>query len=133
MWEICDNCLIVLRQDTSSAIEGPSNAETIRVGRWMSKAEYDEMINTGKVQMSPNGNRTYVANPADSSSFPAAPKGSIYVEFDVDANFVLQAGKEGWGQISGPGSIIDRLNQKKGLPPITDMPKAENIKIVGEN
>lgn len=26
------------------------------------------------------------------------------------------AGKEGWGQIPGPDSLIDRLNVKKGLP-----------------
>jgi len=63
--------------------------------------------------MYPNGNRTYVANPADTSAFPATPKGSIYVEFDVNTNSVLQAGKEGWGQISGLSSIIDRLNQKR--------------------
>lgn len=99
----------------------------------MSQSEYDKMLESGRVQMSPNGNRAYVANPADISAFPSAPKGSIYVEFEVDANSVIQAGKGGWAQIPGPGSLTDRLNQKKGLPPITEMPKAQNIKILGEN
>lgn len=108
-----------------------AKAETTRVGRWMSQAEYDKMIETGKVQMSTNGNRTYVANPAGIDAFPSAPKGSIYVEFDVNANFVIKAGKEEWSQIPGPGSLTDRLNQKRGLPPIIDMPEAGNIKIVG--
>ena len=114
-------------------IEGGTQAETTKVGRWMSQAEYDKMLETGRVQMSPNGNRTYVANPADISAFPSAPKGSIYVEFEVNANSVFQAGKEGWAQIPGPGSLIDRLNQKRGLPPITEMPKVKNIKILGGN
>ncbi len=43
---------------------------------------------------------------------------------------VFPAGNEGWGQIPGPGSIYDRLNIKKGLPPIEDMPNAFNIEIV---
>ena len=36
------------------------------------------------------------------------------------------------GQIPGPGSLIDRLNIKKGLPAFDDMPNASNIKIGGK-
>lgn len=89
------------------------------------------MVKTGKVQISPNGNTTYVANPADPNAFKAAPSGSIYVEFDVPADSIYSAGKSNWGQIPGPGSLIDRLNQSKGLPPINEMPDATNIKIIG--
>jgi len=55
---------------------GTGKSGTTRVGRWMSQAEYDKMVKTGRVQMSPNGNTAYVANPA----FKAAPSGSICVE-----------------------------------------------------
>ncbi len=101
------------------------------VGRWMSNDEYNKMIDTGKVQMSPNGNRNYVASPASKDAFPSAPNGSIYSEFDVAKNSLYPAGNENWSQIPGPGSLIDRLNQKKGLPAITEMPDALNIKNLG--
>lgn len=119
----------VLVHNTCS--QGAGKGNTASVGRWMSQAEYDKMVKTGKVQMSPNGNKTYVASPTDIKSYPSAPKGSVYVEFDVDSNSVIKAGKEEWSQIPGPGSLTDKLNQKKGLPAITDMPNAINIKIVG--
>ena len=113
------------------ASEGGS--DTTRVGRWMSQEEYSKMVETGKVQMSPNGNTSYVANPSDINAFGSQAKpGSIYVEFDVDSSRIYQAGNDGWGQIPGPGSLYDRLNIKKGLPQIEDMPNAYNIKIGGE-
>ena len=91
------------------------------------------MVATGRVQVSPNGNTTYVASPADINAYSKqAKKGSIYVEFDVDASSVQPAGREGWAQIPGPDSLYDRLNQKKGLPPINDMPKASNIVVKGK-
>ena len=58
---------------------------------------------------------------------------SIYVEFDVLVKAVVQGGTEGCGIIPGPGSIYDTLNIQKGLTPIVEMPRAENIKIIGGN
>ena len=104
---------------------------TTRVGRWMSQDEYDKMVKTGKVQMS-GDNKVHVANPADINAFEKqAPKGSIYVEFDVPSNTISKGGTDGWGIINGPGSLLDRLNAKKGLPRITEMPDATNISIKG--
>ena len=118
---------------TARSIPSNDSKNLTRVGRWMSKAEYDNMVKTGKVQMSPDGNRAYVASPSDINAFGKQAKpGSVYVEFDVDASTVLPAGKEGWGQIPGPGSIFDRLGQNKGNPPITEMPDAYNINLVGD-
>ena len=106
-------------------------SDTTRVGRWMSEDEYNKMYNTGQVQMS-GDNKVHVANPADIDAFgKQAPKGSVYVEFDVSSNTVFPGGKEGWGIIAGPGSLYDRLNTKKGLPTITEMPKANNIEVKG--
>ncbi len=56
-----------------------------------------KMVETGKVQMSPNGNTTYVANPANPNAFKAAPNGAIYVEFDVPTSSIYPAGNENWG------------------------------------
>ena len=106
-------------------------ARLTRVGRWMSKVEYNKMIETGKVQMSDNGNATSVVNPADPNAFKSQAKpGTIYVEFDVPINSIQPGGNANWGIISGPGSLWDRFYQSKGLPPITEMPDAINIKIV---
>ncbi len=107
-------------------------SETVRVGRWMSPEEYNKMIETGKVQMSPNGNRTFVSNPADIEAFQSSAKGSVYIEFDVDKNYIFQAGQENWGQIPGPGSKFDKLLEKRGVPILDGMPDAYNIKKVGE-
>lgn len=81
--------------------------------------------------MSPNGNTSYVANPADPNAFKGASSGSVYVEFDVPTGSINSAGNANWGQISGPGSYWDRVNQGKGLPPITEIPNATNIQIKG--
>ena len=113
-------------------LDNPIVDEMSTVGRWMSREEYTKMIDSGKVQMSPNGNTTYVATPSNIEAFPAAKPGSVFTEFDVNSQSLYPAGKEGWGQIPGPGSLIDRLNQKKGLPAITEMPDARNINIKGE-
>lgn len=108
-----------------------SDGETTRVGRWMSQGEYDKMISSGKVQMSED-NKVHVANPADINAFgKQAPRGSLYVEFDVPSNTISKGGAEGWGIINGPGSLLDRLYERKELPRITEMPNASNITIEG--
>ncbi|MBQ5850011.1 MAG: hypothetical protein IIW54_04215, partial [Lachnospiraceae bacterium] len=72
-----------------------------------------KMVASGKVQMS-GDNKVHVANPADIYAFgKQAPEGSIYVEFDVPSNTISKGGKDGWGIINGPGSLLDRLNVKK--------------------
>ena len=82
--------------------------------------------------MSPDGNRAYVANPADINAFGRqASPGSVYVEFDVISSSIRPGGTDGWGIIPGPGSIFDKAGQNKGLPAIVEMPKATNISIEG--
>ena len=92
----------------------------------MSQEEYDKMISSGKVQMS-GDNKVHVANPADINAFgKQAPKGSLYVEFDVPSNTISKGGTDGWGIINGPGSLLDRLNAKKRLPRITNITNTTN-------
>jgi RHS repeat-associated protein len=110
--------------------EGMGEAATTRVGRWMSKAEYDTMVKTGKVSESYTGT-THVANPADANAFGKQAKpGSMYVEFDVPTSSLKQT-NDGWASIVGPNSLQGRYAAKKGEP-IPEMPSATNIKIVGE-
>ena len=104
---------------------------TIRVGRWMSKDELEKMVKTGRVQTSAGG-ITHVTNPSNPDAFKAAKKGSIFVEFDINMDSVKSGGNEKWGIISGPGSPLDKLNRKKGLEGIKEMPEVYNIQIKGE-
>ena len=106
-------------------------SNTIRVGRWMSRNELEKMLKTGRVQSS-EGGITHVTNPSDPEAFKAAKKGSVFVEFDIDKNIIKPGGKENWGIIYGPGSPVDRLNIKKGLEWIKEMPEVYNIEIKGE-
>ena len=107
----------------------PDSNDMTRVGRWMSEGEYNKMYKTKQVQMS-DDNKVHVANPADFYAYyKQAAKGSIYVEFDVPSNTIFPGGNEKWGIIAGPGSYNDRINTRKGLPPIKEMPKAINIEI----
>jgi RHS repeat-associated protein len=99
-----------------------------RVGRWMSKSEYQQMLNSGFVQKS-HGHITHVTYPANPEAFKAAKSGSVFVEFDVPTSSIVPGGKEGWGIIPGPGSIYDKLKIRKGFPGYK-MPKAKNIKVV---
>ena len=88
----------------------PMGLET--VGRWMSTAEYDQMLSTGKVIQS-NSGTTHVATPANINAFgEQAPKGSVYVTFDVPSSSIVKT-QEGWGKIVGPNSLEGRLAAKK--------------------
>ena len=104
---------------------------TIRVGRWMSKDELEKMVKTGRAQTSAGG-ITHVTNPSNPDAFKAAKKGSIFVEFDINMDSVKSGGNEKWGIISGSGSPLDKLNRKKGLEGIKEMPEVYNIEIKGE-
>ncbi|WP_439005758.1 TreTu family toxin [Listeria monocytogenes] len=64
-------------------------------------------------------------------AFRVHPADALYAEFKVNEKTIYPAGKEGWAQIPGPGSLIDRFNRKKGLPGITEMPDALDINNLG--
>jgi hypothetical protein len=82
------------------------NQETIHVGRWMSQKEYDNMVASGEVQPSntSGGSKVTVNGP---EGYKNAPKGDIYVEFDIPANTQMRpGGGEGWFIIDGPTSFF---------------------------
>jgi hypothetical protein len=84
------------------------------------------MESTGMVQEGAGGT-TYVAHPADPAAYGMqAAKGNRYVEFDVPADSLRSAGKEGWAQIPGPNSLYGRLAVARGEP-VPQFPPARNI------
>jgi RHS repeat-associated protein len=105
---------------------GGGDGETTRVGRWMSKAELEAMVESGKVQASAGG-ITHVTVPANPDAFAAAAPGSVFVEFDVASGRVDPGGREDWGIISGPDSPRGRLAKRKGEA--LEMPDATNIEV----
>lgn len=97
----------------------------IRVGRWMSWQEHDQMTATGYVQES-NSGTTHVALPADQSAYQAqTTSDSLYVEFDVPRGS-LKPTQTDWAKILGPSTLEARLAAAKGQP-IPQMPPAKNI------
>lgn len=95
------------------------------VGRWMSKTEHKQMLDTRKVVESRTGT-THVADPADASVFlKQAKPGSRYVEFDVPTSSLKQTNAD-WSKVIGPNSLEGRQAARKGLP-TPQMPGAKNI------
>ena len=87
----------------------------VRVGRWMSENEYNIMKKTGRMVEGPEG-LTFVAT-GGSDAFQGAKVGSVYVEFKVPKNSLIQGGKPNWYKTVGPsakGSQIRALNKQGG-------------------
>jgi RHS repeat-associated protein len=112
--------------DKSKRAKREADDDLVRVGRWMSKTEYDAMVKTGMVQEGAGGT-TYVASPADPEAYrrQAAP-GTGYVEFDVPEDSLYPAGEPGWAQIPGPNSMHARLAVRRKMA-IPEFPRASNI------
>ncbi|EJF55171.1 RHS repeat-associated core domain protein, partial [Saprospira grandis DSM 2844] len=108
------------------------------VGRWMSVGEYNKMLKTGRVQEG-SGGVTYVSrinkelDPKLGFDGPStfrrqAPKGSVYVEFEVKKADIVQAGQANWGKLVGPNANLSsriKLKSQGG----TMLPEVKNIQI----
>lgn len=107
---------------------GRGGAETTRVGRWMSPAEFRAMVETGRV-VEGAGGRTYVVNPPNPGSFTSAGKGSsVYAEFDVPTSVLRQGSKPEWSVIPGP-NVTTRLY---GPPPKESAPATCIVCVIGK-
>ncbi|MFN3301340.1 MAG: hypothetical protein ACK41Z_14230, partial [Sediminibacterium sp.] len=115
--------------------EAAMAGETIqltKVGRWMSKTEYSAMLKTGRIQEGGGGMTFFSVNGANDFK-GAAKAGSIYVEFELPTNSLLQGGKDGWLKAIGPNSPKSQqfMLQKQGgemLPMIKNLSKPLDIK-----
>jgi RHS repeat-associated protein len=108
-----------------------SGVQMTKVGRWMTKAEYEIMKKSGQM-IEGAGGQTFVST-GGSSSFKAASKGSVYVEFEVAANSLLQGGKQGWYKALGPtaGKAMQSKLAKQGgqiLPSVQNISNILKIK-----
>ncbi|OPH47378.1 hypothetical protein BC351_40195 [Paenibacillus ferrarius] len=103
--------------------------ESTRVGRWMSKDEYNKMIETGRVQEG-GGGQTYAAFSKDAFQKQAASD-AIYVEFNVPAStYVVTNSELGWIKFVSPTSLEGRLAARKGIE-IPSLPEAKDITLIG--
>ncbi|MCQ9424353.1 DUF637 domain-containing protein [Pseudomonas sp. LJDD11] len=99
-----------------------------RVGRWMSPDELAQMQSTNKVVQG-GGGQTFISTNGIADFKGAASKGSVYVEFDVPANSLLQGGKDGWFKMIGPDASKSQqflLNKQGG----EHLPAIKNIEIL---
>ncbi len=108
-----------------------SASEFTTVGRWMSKVEYEAM-KSGTSVLEGSGGLTFVTV-GGSKVFPSAAKGSVYAEFQVATNSLLQGGKEGWLKMIGPSASKSQkfLLQKQGgqlLPKYKNLSKILKVK-----
>lgn len=115
----------------SKATEVTSKGGMTTVGRWMSKTEYEIMKKTGQM-IEGAGGQTFVSK-GGSGSFDAAVKGSVYAEFQVSTNSLLQARKAGWFKAIGPsaGKAMQSALVKQGgqlLPTIQKLSPILKIK-----
>ncbi|MEU7901035.1 hypothetical protein AB0B45_50460 [Nonomuraea sp. NPDC049152] len=119
----------VLAGDQAILVHNDGDDDLVRVGRWMSQAEYDAMSRTGMVQRG-GGGFTYVVHPADPKAYISARPGSVYAEFDVPCSLLISGGRPGDYKLSDSTTINARLAEKRGLPK-PELPEARNIGLGG--
>lgn len=114
-----------LKIGESKVIDGVS---VTRVGRWMTLTELQDMQRSGRVVQG-GGGQTFISINGASDYKGAAKSGSLYVEFDVSSNSLLQGGKDGWFKMLGPDAANSQkyiLNKQGG----SQLPEAKNISVV---
>ncbi|MDF0716491.1 hypothetical protein PY092_10050 [Muricauda sp. 334s03] len=103
-----------------------TTSETSRIGSWMTKAEYDIMVETSQLQKR-SGGLTHVL--LEGKEHYTDIVGKIYVEFDIPANVTIARGSgKGWGIFYEKGSTRWNYFNEKGLN--IAQPKVSNIQIV---
>jgi RHS repeat-associated protein len=108
-----------------------ASSELVTVGRWMSKAEYEIMAKTGQM-VEGAGGQTFVAT-GGPTAFNGAAAGSVYAEFQVAANSLLQGGQANWFKVLGPNAgkaMLAALEKQGGalLPQIKNLTKILQVK-----
>jgi RHS repeat-associated protein len=107
-----------------------NDTNPIKVGRWMSLAEFLRMQQTGRVQSSAEGGGySYVLLDGPDSFYQQAPRGSVYVEFTLPPHSPLQVtnAQLGWARILPPGTTFANAWSRFTGIPITEMPLFSNL------
>ena len=108
----------------SSKVIEAAETSTTTVVRWMSRAEYDIMANTGRMVEGAEGQTFVTTGGAD--VFTAAAKGSVYAEFQVPTSSLLQGGQVNWFKVIGPNA--DRAMQNTLLKQVQHLSPILQIK-----
>ena len=97
----------------ASTVAGKADDVTT-VGRWMSKTEYATMSKTNQMIEGAGGKTSVAIGGAD--AFKGAAKGSVYVEFGVPTNSLVQGGQSNWFSVIGPNAnrVMQATVQKQG-------------------
>lgn len=105
-------------------------------GRWMSKIEYQKMVDTGRVQPSRSADgqdMSWGTVPPYSGGFKNMSKGSVFAVWEMPEppkQWYPQGG--GSGRLSaiffGPNSIKGRIEARRGVQ-LDGMPKIQNLRI----
>lgn len=103
----------------------------VKVGRWMSENEYNIMKKTGRM-VEGDGGSTFVAT-GGSDAYKGAKAGSVYVEFKIPKNSLIQGGKPNWYKVIGPNARVNQIYQlnKQGgqmLPKVRSLSPILKIK-----
>jgi RHS repeat-associated protein len=96
-----------------------------RVGRWMSKKEFEVMKSTNQVQEGAGG-QTFVSVLGYQDYMPQAKPGTVYVEFDVPTNSLVPGGEDGWYKLLAPSAKPSQqyMLKKQGGE---HLPKVKNL------
>ncbi len=86
------------------------NGQKIRVGQWMSKAEYESFVRTGEIP------RSNVLTKGKYGYIRQANMGDYYVEFNIDSSLLAPKNEElGWALIKPKNDMYQKLYRKRGL------------------
>ncbi|GIM53343.1 hypothetical protein CAPN004_23720 [Capnocytophaga cynodegmi] len=102
---------------------------TSRVGSWMSKLEYEQMVKTSQLQKR-SGGLTHIL--LEGKEHYSNTIGKMYVEFNIPKNTTIIRGSgKGWGIFYEEGSPRWKFYNSKGLN--VAQPKVSDIKIIDRN
>ena len=106
-----------------------NSAKWSRVGSWMPKPEYDEMMKVMKAQPR-KGDMHHILLDGPDGFRKQAKTGWVYAEYDIPANtFIGKSGGDGWGIVFGENSTFGKFYLKKGYEGI-GMPKVKDVIII---
>ena len=93
----------------------------------MSRAEYDAMAATGRLQprKTTGQDMVHVTLPPNPNAYRAAPADSVFAEFDVDDAQMTKGGTADWAIFYGPNSPLGILAARRESP-LAGMPFVSN-------
>jgi len=127
-----EKAAVVSGAETGAAALARTGEETVRVGRWMSRAEYAAMKDTGRLQEGAGG-MTSMATSGPASFVKQTQTGNVYVEFTIARNSVVQGGQADWltGVSANASRSMQSVIKKQGgelSPTVTNISIIQAVK-----